>query len=152
MSNSTQICRLDRFRNEDSYYNSDAEDGDSDESDQSSDSSSDSRESHESDDSPGADSDPGGAGGVDQPENLDEADEANFSLAHDSLNRIIQAAEGRTAREMLAMTIALAVRHNLNYMTLIELCKIINVACAFNKCCHQQKSSCGVSYRKEMLG
>lgn len=77
--------------------------------------------------------DPNGDGGPEINENneAENLDEGNFSLRHPSLNRILQAAEGRTAREMLAMVLALAVRHNLNYVTLIGICRILNTCSAF---------------------
>ncbi|XP_034255464.1 uncharacterized protein LOC117653720 isoform X2 [Thrips palmi] len=128
-----EICLLERLqRNEDSVY-SDGHDEDSSPDPSTSGSSSGFDSSGSSngnggDDPPSGDSDPGPDEGGDE---LEDLDENNFSLQDASLNRIMQAAEGRTAREMLAMVLALSVRHNLNYVTLIAVCQIINAGCAF---------------------
>ena len=54
-------------------------------------------------------------------------DEDNFNLEHPSLNRVIRAAQDRTAKEILAMILALGVHSNMDYKNIIEICRIINV-------------------------
>ena len=69
------------------------------------------------DDDPDADADaPAEAGGYGPAD-----DEGNFTLAHPSLNHVLVAAEGRTAREIFAMILALGVSSNMDYKNIIEL-------------------------------
>lgn len=55
-----------------------------------------------------------------------ESDEENFNLDHQALNRLVRVAENRTVREILAMILALAVRQNLDYKTIVAICRIVN--------------------------
>ncbi|KAE8750550.1 hypothetical protein FOCC_FOCC002844 [Frankliniella occidentalis] len=50
----------------------------------------------------------------------------NFSLENYNLDEVLEAAEGRTAREVVAMVIALAVRSNLDYQTVVKIFSIIH--------------------------
>ena len=43
------------------------------------------------------------------------------------LDRLFMAAEGRPAREVLALILTTAVRHKLDYLTTVTLCRILNV-------------------------
>ncbi|KAK3910089.1 Halomucin [Frankliniella fusca] len=87
------------------------------------------------------DGDPGGSDDPDDPDDVNngsssesdsdpDADMAvgarNFSLQNQNLDQVLEAAAGRTAREVVAMVMALAVRNNLNYETTIKFFSIID--------------------------
>ncbi|KAE8737014.1 hypothetical protein FOCC_FOCC017527 [Frankliniella occidentalis] len=136
--------RLDHFRNEDSYSESEGNSESSDNEPSSvEDTPNDESDEDSNDENGGGDPDGGGPGGDDPEGDGDDLsnandsningvlDEDNFSLGHPSLNRVLQAAHGRTAKEVLAMILTLAAEQNLNYVTVVELCRIANVTNAF---------------------
>ena len=57
----------------------------------------------------------------------DEGDE-NFSLDNPLLDQVFTSAENRTAREIIALVLALGCKQNLSYKTIIGICRILNVA------------------------
>lgn len=60
------------------------------------------------------------------PDNDMEFGQRNFSLEDERLDAVLQVAEGRTAREAVAMVLALSVRNNLSYDTTVKVFKIIS--------------------------
>ncbi|KAK3933055.1 Halomucin [Frankliniella fusca] len=161
--NDLRTCRLDHRPNEDSYReneeNSESSENDLSSSDESSDGESD-VENRDGDpeggdpggDDPGGD-DPGGDDDVDaNVSNVNEIlDVNNFSLDHPSLNRVLEAANGRTAKEVIAMLLTLTVNQHLNYVTIVQLCRIINVFNAY-KALPSTKKQLWAVLQKESAG
>ena len=57
-----------------------------------------------------------------------DAGDENFSLENPLLDRLFVSAEGRSAREILALVLSLSCKQNLDYKTLIGICRIFNIA------------------------
>ena len=73
--------------------------------------------------------DPDGDGDPNHSSSSDsDAGDENFSFENQMLDRLFISAQNRTAREILALVVALSAKQNLDYKTLVGICRIFNAS------------------------